>query len=107
MAGTRALLRKKVEENWTEKHRNVARKIFLEGGWTQKRLFDIGWSDLRQCQSVPGAGRHRKAQAVPLSRMALNQAGNPTGLEEVGAKGQNVKEKSGSGKGASPRTLSQ
>ena len=29
------LLRKKVEECWTEKHRNVARKIFLEGGWTQ------------------------------------------------------------------------
>ena len=29
-----ALLRKKVKENWTEKHRNVARKIFLEGGWT-------------------------------------------------------------------------
>ena len=37
-----ALLRKKVK-NWTEKRRNVARKIFLEGGWTQKRLFDIGW----------------------------------------------------------------
>ena len=27
-----ALLRKKVRENWTENHRNVARKIFLEGG---------------------------------------------------------------------------
>ena len=39
-----ALLRKKVRENWTEKHRNVARKIFLEGGWTQKRLFEICWS---------------------------------------------------------------
>ena len=25
-----ALLRKKVKENWNEKHRNVARKIFLE-----------------------------------------------------------------------------
>ena len=46
-----ALLRKKVRENWTEKHRNVARKIFLEGGWTQKRLFDIGWSDISQCQA--------------------------------------------------------
>ena len=30
-----ALLRKKVRENWTEKHRNVTRKIFSEGGWTQ------------------------------------------------------------------------
>ena len=46
-----ALLRKKVRENWTEKHHNVARKIFLEGGWTQKRLFDIDWSDTSQCQA--------------------------------------------------------
>ena len=46
-----ALLRKKVRENWTEKHRSVARKIFLEGGWTQKRLFDIGWSEISQCQA--------------------------------------------------------
>ena len=38
-----ALLRKKVKGDSTEKHCNVARKIFLEGGWTQKRLFDIGW----------------------------------------------------------------
>ena len=39
-----ALFRKKVKENWTEKHRNVARKLFLEGGWTHKRLLDFGWS---------------------------------------------------------------
>ena len=31
-----ALLRKKVREKWTEKHHNVDRKIFLEGGWTSK-----------------------------------------------------------------------
>ena len=46
-----ALLRKKVREDWTEKHRNVARKNFLKGGWTQKRHFDIGWSDVSQCQA--------------------------------------------------------
>ena len=33
-----AFLRKNVKENWTAKHRNVARKIFLEGGWTQRRI---------------------------------------------------------------------
>ena len=57
-----ALLRKKVKENWTEEHRNVARKIFLEGGWTQKRLFDLGWSDVSQCQACQleeGAEKHR------------------------------------------------
>ena len=56
------LLRKKVKENWTEKHRNVAWKIFLEGGWTQKRLFDIGWSDVSQCQACQmeeGTEKHR------------------------------------------------
>ena len=46
-----ALLRKKTNEEWTEKHRNVVRKFFLEGGWVQKRLFDIGWSDERKCQA--------------------------------------------------------
>ena len=56
------LLRKKVKENWTEKHRNVARKIFLEGAWTQKRLFDVDWSDISQrqaCQKEEGTEKHR------------------------------------------------
>ena len=30
-----ALLRKKTKEDWTEKHRNVAGKLVLEGGWVQ------------------------------------------------------------------------
>ena len=63
MAGTRAsCLRNKVKENWTEKHRSVARRIFLEGGWTQKRPSDIGWSDVGQCQACQledGTERHR------------------------------------------------
>ena len=46
-----ALLRQKVKENWSEKHRNAASKIFLEGGWTQKRLFDVDWSDISKCQA--------------------------------------------------------
>ena len=56
-----ALLRKKVMEDWTHKHRNVTRKIFLEGGWTQKRQFDIGWPDISQCQAcqMEGTEKHR------------------------------------------------
>ena len=57
-----ALLRKNVNEDWTEKHRNVARKIFLEGGWAQERLFDIDWSDVSQCQAChmeKGTEKHR------------------------------------------------
>ena len=33
-----ALLRQKTKGDWTERHRNVARKLLLEGGWEQKRL---------------------------------------------------------------------
>ena len=29
--------------------RHIARKLFSEGGWVQKRLFDIGWSDESKC----------------------------------------------------------
>ena len=54
-----ALLRKKVRENWTEKHRNVARKMFLEGGWTQKK--DYSTLDGRMLVSAKLA-RWRKAQ---------------------------------------------
>ena len=57
-----ALLRKKVKENCNHKHCNVARKIFLEGGWTQKRLSDIGWSDVSLCQACQmeeGTEKHR------------------------------------------------
>ena len=56
------LLRKKVGVDWTEKHHNVARKIFLEGGWAQKRLLDIDWSDTSQCQACQmeeGTEKHR------------------------------------------------
>ena len=57
-----ALLRKKVKENWTEKHRNEAMKIFLESGWTQKKLFDVGWSDVSQCEACQmeeGTEKHK------------------------------------------------
>ena len=40
----------------------MARKVFLEGGWTQQRLFDIGWSDVSQCQACQleeGTEKHR------------------------------------------------
>ena len=59
---TLALLRKKTKGIWTEKHRNAVRKIFLEGGWVHKRLFDIGWSDESKCQAChkeEGTDKHR------------------------------------------------
>ena len=57
-----ALLRKKTNEEWTEKHRNAARKLVPEGGWVQQRLFDIGWSDASKCYAChkeEGTEKHR------------------------------------------------
>ena len=96
-----ALLRKKVQGDWTEKHCNVARKIFLEGGWTQKRLFDFGWSDV----SFRQAYQMVEAQALPLSGMARDQEGDSAGLQKVGSKRRERRRESGSGKEVSSRTL--
>ena len=63
-----ALLRKKTKEDWTEKHRHVARKLVLEGGWVQKKLFDIGWSDESECQAF----HKEKAQKSTGSTIAQN-----------------------------------
>ena len=57
-----ALLRKKTKEDWSGKHRNVARKLVLEGGWVQKKLSDTGWSDeseWRACHKAEGTEKHR------------------------------------------------
>ena len=56
------MLRKKTREGLSEKHRNVARKLVLEGGWVQKKLFDIGRSDESECQAchkAEGTEKHR------------------------------------------------
>ena len=47
----------------------------------------------KSMSSPPNGGRHRKAQALPLSRMARNQAGDSGGIQKVGAKGENVEER--------------
>ena len=43
--------RKKKEEEWTKNIEMLRGNYFLEGGWVQKRLFDIGWSDQSKCQA--------------------------------------------------------
>ena len=45
MARTRASSLAK-EKGRTGRENCGIRKIFSEGGWTQKRLFDNGWSDI-------------------------------------------------------------
>ena len=99
-----ALLRKKVRENLTEKHRNVARKIFLERGWTQQtnRHWMVGHQSV---SCLPDGGRHRKAQASPLSGMARSEAifRKASGS---GSKSRKRRRKNGNGKDVWSRTLS-
>ena len=52
-----ALLRKKVKENWTEKNRNVARKIFLEG--VDFSLLAGRMCQCQACQMEEGTENHR------------------------------------------------
>ena len=61
LALMRAVLR---DEKWTDKHRNVMRKLVVEGGWVQKRLYDIGWSDEKKCR---GCNKRRGyGEALPI-----------------------------------------
>ena len=74
---------------------------------TQKRVFDIGWSDISQwqaCQSEEST--EKKAQVLPLSRMAPGQEGDSGGPQKVRCKRQEHRRKSGGGKEVSSRTLS-
>ena len=88
-----ALLRKKEEGDWTEQHRNVARKIFLEGGWTQKQNIRHRLVGHQSVSSLSDGGRHRKAQALPLSGMARSEARHSGSLQEMGAKCENIKDR--------------
>ena len=57
-----AMLRRRTNELWTEKHRNVMRKLAVEGGWVQKRMHDIGWPDVKRCRGCnqeDGTEKHR------------------------------------------------
>ena len=89
---TLALLRKKTKEGWTDRHRNTARKLVLEGGWVRKRLFGTGWSDQSKCQACHKEDGTKKAQALPLPRMVRSQTGDPRGFYKVGAKREDLKE---------------
>ena len=85
-----ALLRKKTRKKWTAKHRHVARKLFLEGGWVQKRPFDVGWSDesrCRACHKEEGTEKHR----LYFCREWHQTEWIPECIQKMGAKSENLK----------------
>ena len=63
----RAMLRRKTNEAWTDKHRKVTKKLVVEGTWVQKRFFDTGWSDEKKCRDCDEEEGHGEAQAESLS----------------------------------------
>ena len=63
-----AMLRRKTDEAWTDKHRNILRKLVVEGGSVQKRLFDTGWSDEKEVlEAVTMKKARNSIGCVPLS----------------------------------------
>ena len=61
-----AVLRRKTNESWTDKHRNVMRKLVVEG-WVQNRLYDIGWSDEKK-QRLQQRGKARRSTGCTFCR---------------------------------------
>ena len=90
---TKAVLRRQTNEAWTDKHRNVTRKLVVEGDWMLKRLYYIGWSDektCRRCNREEGTEKHRLYHS-PCCKEVRNQT--PEELER-GTMGRNLKERS-------------
>ena len=48
--------------------------------------------------SLPSGGRHREAQALPLTRMVRSQTRDSRSFQESGSKKQEPQRRSGSGK---------
>ena len=87
---TLALLRRGIKEEWRDKHRNVARKLVMEGVWVHKRLFDIGWSNENKRQGC--RRRHREAQALPLPMLERSQTSGSRSFQEVRVEGEDIRE---------------
>ena len=93
-----AVLRRTTFEAWTDKHRHATRKLAVEGGWVQKRLHDIGWSDEKKCR-----GR-RRTDCISLRHGGKSETRSQKDWVHWN-KGQTCRGKIGSGKEESRRTL--
>ena len=101
---TQPVLRRKTNEVWTDKHRHATRKLVVEGGWVQTRLYDTGWSDEKKCRGCNREKKHREAQAVPLSVREGSWEPDPKMIGEMVSNGPTRRSRVGSGKVESRRT---
>ena len=79
MIGAKAILRRKTNDSWTHKHRHVMRKLVVEGGRVQKRMYDVGRSD-EEVSRLRHGRRHGETQAVPLSILEGSRKLDPRGI---------------------------
>ena len=90
------MLRRRTKEVWTETHRNVARKMVLDGRWVQKRLFDIGWSDEGKRQGCcEEEGTEMKEQLSKAVMQGRRFAADAARITDVSAGSEDGKHTSG------------
>ena len=89
MIGAKAILRRKTKDSWTHKHRHVMRKLVVEGGRVQKRMYDVGMSD-EEVSRLRHGRRHGETQAVPLSVLKGSRKLDPRGIGEMRTQSWNV-----------------
>ena len=87
--GAKANLRRKTNHPRTRKHRHVIRNLVVEGGWVQKRTYDVGWSD-GEVSRLRHGRRHGETQAVPLSILEGSRKLDHRGIGEMGTQSWNV-----------------
>ena len=73
----------------TEKHQHETMKLVVEGGWVQKRLYDIGLSNEKKC----GGCNKEQGTEKHLSVLEEGQKPDPRKAGEMGAEGQDIKER--------------
>ena len=69
MEPIQAMLQRKTNDVWTDKHRHVTRELVVGGGWVQKRSHDIGWSDEKKVSRMYQRRKHGEAQIISLHRV--------------------------------------
>ena len=82
-----ALVRKKEKGDWTEKASQCGQEDLFGTRLDAKKIIRCWMVGHQSVSSLSEGGRHRKAQALPLSRMARSEARYSGSFQEMGAKG--------------------
>ena len=93
-----ALMRKKTKEEWTEKHRNVAEELFVEGGAGSRKDYS---TLVGQMKASAKRVTKRKAQKSTGSTIAQNGTRSDVRFQKLSEGGSNKREpqrRSGNGK---------